>query len=111
MSSGRGRSARARLARVGFTEPERAAGQLGTSMVGPLLDADDVLASLSTAADPDAALDGLARLLGALDDPEALSTALCNREELRNGLLGVLGASRALCDHLVRIPDTWRLLA
>ncbi len=72
---------------------------------------EQVLAALSLVADPDAALAALDRLLEAAPDGEDLAAALCADEGLRAGLLGVLGASTALGDHLARHPRHWHLLA
>jgi glutamate-ammonia-ligase adenylyltransferase len=107
---GRGSSARARLARVGFTEPTRAAWALESPLLARLLADEDVLASLSAAADPDAALDALGRLLETLADAGQLCDALLADARLRDRLFAVLGASSALADHLVSHPDHWGVL-
>jgi glutamate-ammonia-ligase adenylyltransferase len=112
VAAGRGTSAGARLARVGFTEPTRAAATVDASHVLTDLVGDErVLATLGTVGDPDAALAALARLLDAAPDRGELTTALCEDERLRTGLLAVLGSSVALGEHLARHPDHWRLLA
>ncbi|HTE73218.1 MAG TPA: bifunctional [glutamine synthetase] adenylyltransferase/[glutamine synthetase]-adenylyl-L-tyrosine phosphorylase [Actinomycetes bacterium] len=111
MAAGRGTSAGARLARVGFTEPTRAAATVDASHeLSDLVGDERVLATLGTVGDPDAALSALGRLLDAAADPRELTTALCEDERLRGGLLAVLGSSVALGEHLARHPDHWRLL-
>ena len=110
MTRARGRSADARLARAGFTDPGRAAAALESPLLAELIEDDAVLAALALTADPDAALDALQRLLTASPDPGELCSALRDDERLRAGLLAVLGASPALAQHLVRHPEHWRLL-
>ena len=112
MTAGRGTSAGARLVRVGFTEPARAAATVESSeLLTDLVGDERVLATLATVADPDGALESLGRLLAAAADGPDLAAALCDDERLRGGLLAVLGASVALGDHLSRHPDHWHLLA
>ncbi len=71
----------------------------------------DLLWSLSRAADPDAALLALVRLS---ENPDAgwneLNAALLAERPLRGRLLGVLGSSLALGDHLIAQPQSWKLL-
>jgi glutamate-ammonia-ligase adenylyltransferase len=101
-ASGRPASADARLARLGFVEPERALAELEALR----LDADDpMLTELAPAADPDLAVSALAGMA----DPELLS-ALRSDELLRSRLFSVLGASTAFGTHLSRYPQDWRLL-
>ena len=104
---GRGGSASARLARLGFTEPARAAAALEGGVLGSLVDGDGgLLPDLAATADPDAALLGLALLLEAQSD-DRLAAALGADAVFRRRLFCVLGASRALTDHLVRFPENW----
>jgi glutamate-ammonia-ligase adenylyltransferase len=71
----------------------------------------DLLWALSRAPDADAALSAMVRLAEALDSGwEELNTALHSDRSLRARLLGVLGSSLALGDHLVAHPWSWRLL-
>jgi [glutamine synthetase] adenylyltransferase / [glutamine synthetase]-adenylyl-L-tyrosine phosphorylase len=100
----------ARLARVGFTEPAHAAALLDAPGLARLAADDRLLNALSATADPDAALTGLALLLAAADDEADIVHELDRDARLRSGLLDVLGASRALTDHLARHPEHWRLL-
>ncbi len=103
-------SATAQLARVGFTEPSRAAELLDAPALARLAGDDRLLNALAATADPDAALRGLTLLLEAAPDSDDLIHELDRDVRLRGGLLDVLGASQALTDHLVRHPEHWRLL-
>jgi glutamate-ammonia-ligase adenylyltransferase len=99
-------SAVARLARLGFTDPARAAATLEGGALGRLPDDEAVLADLGLTADPDAALAGLAQLLEAESHQDRLVIELAD-PAFRRRLLALLGASRALTDHLVRLPGSW----
>jgi glutamate-ammonia-ligase adenylyltransferase len=100
-----------RLVRLGFVDGAAAAKgieQLGEAG-GPLTDA------LAATADPDAALDGLLRLVDALDEESegagaAMLEEVADDEGTAMRLCGVLGASAALTHHLVRHPEHWREL-
>ena len=108
-ATGRGReSAHSRLIRLGFTDPDGA----GRTLVGLGELAGDplFLEALGRVADPDLALASTARLLAAADDPAALAATLLAAKPLRDRLLGVLGVSAALGDHLVRHPGAWHTL-
>ncbi len=109
----RGTSTRTALARLGFTDPERAQRLLGPAGLDLLDDpaAAAVLTGLAVTADPDLALTGLDRLAAALPEPGRLLSSLRYSAELRERLLGVLGASAALADHLARHPAGWSALA
>ena len=66
-------------------------------------------------ADPDAALEGLLRLVDALDERATARAPRCSPRSPttrapRCGCARVLGASTALTHHLVRHPDHWREL-
>jgi glutamate-ammonia-ligase adenylyltransferase len=106
-----------RLARLGFADAERAGTLLGPkpdgldlwSDGGPVDDgAAAVVSALGRAADPDLAIVTLARLAEVAG--EELLAALRTDPVLRRRLVGVLGASSALGDHLLAYPDDWRLL-
>ncbi|HYT10185.1 MAG TPA: bifunctional [glutamine synthetase] adenylyltransferase/[glutamine synthetase]-adenylyl-L-tyrosine phosphorylase, partial [Mycobacteriales bacterium] len=107
-----------RLARLGFAGGERADALLGPGGLGlwaagaPVDDAAAaIISALGRVADPDLGLLSLARLVEA--DPVegmALLDRLRAAAPLRSRLLGVLGASSALGDHLVAHPGDWRLL-
>ncbi|MGH3343563.1 MAG: bifunctional [glutamine synthetase] adenylyltransferase/[glutamine synthetase]-adenylyl-L-tyrosine phosphorylase [Carbonactinosporaceae bacterium] len=106
----RGRAATARLARLGFTDAESAARLLTDPVIEPLTRDDAVLDALSATADPGLALTGLIRLAEAASDRDALIDALSGSGQLRDRLLGVLGVSSALGDHLARHPADWHAL-
>ncbi|HEX5918493.1 MAG TPA: bifunctional [glutamine synthetase] adenylyltransferase/[glutamine synthetase]-adenylyl-L-tyrosine phosphorylase [Nocardioides sp.] len=70
---------------------------------------------LAAAADPDVALDGLLRLVDALDEQSAgagreMLAEVADDEGTAMRLCSVLGASTALAHHLVRHPEQWREL-
>ncbi len=70
-----------------------------------------LLWSLSRAPDADAALSALVRLAEAPGvEWDELHSALLTDRAFRGRLLGVLGSSLALADHLVANPRSWRLL-
>lgn len=101
-----------RLVRRGFTDPEAAVRRLSAPALVGLADDPILLDALGATADPDLALLGLARLLEALPDDErqALRDTLTASKPLRDRLLGVLGASAALADHLATHPRDWHAL-
>ncbi|MBW5421903.1 bifunctional [glutamine synthetase] adenylyltransferase/[glutamine synthetase]-adenylyl-L-tyrosine phosphorylase [Streptomyces sp. BG9H] len=111
---GRRSSTFTRLLRHGFTDPSAAerlldAPELSTVRSDPLL-----LDALGATADPDLALLGLVRLVEAQEDENGrreLLDTLVTAKPLRDRLLGVMGASEALADHLARHPRDWRALA
>jgi len=94
-----------RLARLGFVDVTRAERLLGEAGLADGPDGDAVLAALAAAADPDLALAGLARVLAAAGQPEALRAALHGEPDFRRRLTAVLGVSAGLADHLTRHPD------
>jgi glutamate-ammonia-ligase adenylyltransferase len=108
----------ARLARLGFSDPGAAAARLASAPDAELL--AELLPALAVTADPDAALAGVVALLDAERDGAAaapgagaepvLGAVLRADEPTRDRLLGVLGASAALAEHLRRHPGQWRLL-
>ena len=103
IAGGRAVSADARLARLGFVEPDRTIAELAA--MG--LDAGDpLLPDIGRAADPDLAVAALA----AIGDADLLP-ALREDETLRSRLFAVLGASTAFGTHLARHSQDWRLLA
>jgi [glutamine synthetase] adenylyltransferase / [glutamine synthetase]-adenylyl-L-tyrosine phosphorylase len=108
MTDGRGLGA-GRLARLGFADPETAASRLG--WFEPNEPVDAIVTSAAKAADPDQALSGLIGVLEVVTDRPELVAALSTNEELRDRLLGVLGASAGLAEHLRRHPEHWRELA
>jgi glutamate-ammonia-ligase adenylyltransferase len=99
-----------RLARLGFTDPDVAARRLHSMGLADPPE-NEVLAAVAAAADPDLALAALDRLLGAATDRLQLLAALREQAGLRQRLIGVLGASAALGEHLARHPVDWWVLA
>jgi glutamate-ammonia-ligase adenylyltransferase len=104
----RGTTLAGRLASLGFADADRAesliTGELALDIKG---EGSELVEALAAAADPDAALAGLARL--ALD--AGLLAALRTEPGFRTRLTAVLGASTALADHLARHPGDWRELS
>ncbi|GHD98057.1 bifunctional [glutamine synthetase] adenylyltransferase/[glutamine synthetase]-adenylyl-L-tyrosine phosphorylase [Streptomyces alanosinicus] len=113
MTPGRRSSTFTRLLRHGFTDPSAAERLLDGSELAPVRDDPVLLEALGATADPDLALHGLVRLLEAQAGPTAhreLLDTLIAAKPLRDRLLGVLGASAALADHLARHPADWQAL-
>ena len=111
---GRGSGA-GQLVRLGFTDVAATSGaleQVGLWQDGRPVDegAAAVVTDLADVADPDLAVSALTRLLEAADDADELRHRLSTGEGLRRRLLGVLGTSLALGDHLVAHPEDWRSL-
>ncbi|MEW2612456.1 bifunctional [glutamine synthetase] adenylyltransferase/[glutamine synthetase]-adenylyl-L-tyrosine phosphorylase [Streptomyces sp. NPDC047880] len=110
---GRRSSTFTRLLRHGFTDASAAERLLDSPELAPLRDDPVLLEALGATADPDLALLGLVRLLEAQQGNGArreLLDTLISSKPLRDRLLGVLGASTALADHLARHPDDWQAL-
>ncbi|MET9757512.1 bifunctional [glutamine synthetase] adenylyltransferase/[glutamine synthetase]-adenylyl-L-tyrosine phosphorylase [Streptomyces sp. NPDC006372] len=110
---GRRSSTFTRLLRHGFIDASAAERLLDSPELVPLRDDPVLLEALGATADPDLALLGLVRLLEAQRDHGArqeLLDTLISSKPLRDRLLGVLGASTALADHLTRHPDDWQAL-
>ncbi|GHB59366.1 glutamate-ammonia-ligase adenylyltransferase [Streptomyces viridiviolaceus] len=110
---GRRSSTFTRLLRHGFTDPSAAERLLDSGDLAPVRDDPVLLEALGATADPDLALHGLVRLLEAQPEPSArreLLDTLTASKPLRDRLLGVLGASEALGDHLARHAGDWQAL-
>ncbi|MFC8271253.1 bifunctional [glutamine synthetase] adenylyltransferase/[glutamine synthetase]-adenylyl-L-tyrosine phosphorylase [Streptomyces sp. NPDC057271] len=109
---GRRSSTFSRLLRHGFTDPSDAGRLLDLPELSALRDDSVLLDALGATADPDLALRGLVRLVEAQPDEErqTLTTTLLSAKPFRDRLLGVLGASEALADHLARHPRDWQAL-
>ncbi|MFF9910798.1 bifunctional [glutamine synthetase] adenylyltransferase/[glutamine synthetase]-adenylyl-L-tyrosine phosphorylase [Streptomyces sp. NPDC013457] len=109
---GRRSSTFSRLLRHGFTDPSDAGRLLDLPELSALRDDSVLLDALGATADPDLALRGLVRLVEAQPDEErqTLTTTLLSAKPFRDRLLGVLGASEALADHLARHPRDWQVL-
>ncbi|MFG2362448.1 bifunctional [glutamine synthetase] adenylyltransferase/[glutamine synthetase]-adenylyl-L-tyrosine phosphorylase [Streptomyces mirabilis] len=113
MAPGRRSSTFTRLLRHGFTDPSAAERLLDGAELEPVRSDPVLLDALGATADPDLALLGLVRLVEAQDghiaERELLDTLIAAKP-LRDRLLGVLGASAALADHLARHPRDWQEL-
>ncbi|MGW3663810.1 bifunctional [glutamine synthetase] adenylyltransferase/[glutamine synthetase]-adenylyl-L-tyrosine phosphorylase [Streptomyces sp. NPDC005141] len=110
---GRRSSTFTRLLRHGFTDPSAAERLLEGPELAPVRSDPVLLDALGATADPDLALLGLVRLVEAQDGHPAqreLLDTLIAAKPLRDRLLGVLGASTALADHLARHPHDWQAL-
>ena len=108
-------SATTALIRLGFRDPAATRDALtGLDLWGPGGPVDAgataVVTAIAEVADPDLAVQTLARLHEVQADPKQLNRALCQEAGLRSRLLGVLGVSTALGDHLVSHPGDWRVL-
>ncbi|AEN09568.1 MULTISPECIES: bifunctional [glutamine synthetase] adenylyltransferase/[glutamine synthetase]-adenylyl-L-tyrosine phosphorylase [unclassified Streptomyces] len=109
---GRRSSTFSRLLRHGFTDPSAAERLLDLPELASVR-ADPVLFdALGATADPDLALHGFVRLVEAQEPGERriLLDTVVTAKPLRDRLLGVLGASEALGDHLARHPRDWQTL-
>ncbi|MFJ3333388.1 bifunctional [glutamine synthetase] adenylyltransferase/[glutamine synthetase]-adenylyl-L-tyrosine phosphorylase [Streptomyces sp. NPDC086766] len=110
---GRRSSTFTRLLRHGFTDASAAERLLDSAELAAVRDDPVLLEALGATADPDLALGGLVRLLEAQQAPTArreLLDTLIAAKPLRDRLLGVLGASAALGDHLARHAGDWQAL-
>ncbi|WNM34672.1 bifunctional [glutamine synthetase] adenylyltransferase/[glutamine synthetase]-adenylyl-L-tyrosine phosphorylase [Streptomyces sp. Li-HN-5-11] len=110
---GRRSSTFTRLLRHGFTDASAAERLLESPELAPIRNDPVLLEALGATADPDLALRGLVRLLEAQPAPTArreLLDTLIAAKPLRDRLLGVLGASAALGDHLARHTGDWHAL-
>ncbi|MFD5102275.1 bifunctional [glutamine synthetase] adenylyltransferase/[glutamine synthetase]-adenylyl-L-tyrosine phosphorylase [Streptomyces albidochromogenes] len=109
---GRRSSTFTRLLRHGFTDPSAAERLLDAPELAAVRGDPVLLDALGATADPDLALLGLVRLAEAQDPAElrVLLDTLVTAKPMRDRLLGVLGASEALGDHLARHPRDWHAL-
>jgi glutamate-ammonia-ligase adenylyltransferase len=109
----------ARLARLGFADPDKAADLLGPAGLGwwnvetaaptdP--GGEELVAAVAAGADPDLAVLTLQRLAASQPEPTALESALRNDRPFRGRLVSVVGASTALGNHLCANPLEWRAL-
>ncbi|MGP3979513.1 bifunctional [glutamine synthetase] adenylyltransferase/[glutamine synthetase]-adenylyl-L-tyrosine phosphorylase [Streptomyces sp. KR80] len=126
VSQGRTSSTFTRLLRHGFTDPSTAERLLDAPEFSTVRSDPVLLDALGATADPDLALTGLVRLVEALSlrdevraasgtsgrrtEAQTLLDTLVSAKPLRDRLLGVLGASEALADHLSRHPLDWHAL-
>ncbi|MEU9094265.1 bifunctional [glutamine synthetase] adenylyltransferase/[glutamine synthetase]-adenylyl-L-tyrosine phosphorylase [Streptomyces sp. NPDC087901] len=109
---GRRSSTFTRLLRHGFTDPSAAERLLDLPDLSSVRSDPVLLEALGATADPDLALRSLVRLVEAeeADERQILLDTLVTAKPLRDRLLGVLGASEALGDHLARHPRDWQAL-
>ncbi|WP_393057345.1 bifunctional [glutamine synthetase] adenylyltransferase/[glutamine synthetase]-adenylyl-L-tyrosine phosphorylase [Streptomyces sp. LN549] len=109
---GRRSSTFTRLLRHGFTDPSAAERLLDLPDLSSVRSDPVLLEALGATADPDLALRGLVRLVEAeeAEERQILLDTLVTAKPLRDRLLGVLGASEALGDHLARHPRDWQAL-
>ncbi|MEB3959069.1 bifunctional [glutamine synthetase] adenylyltransferase/[glutamine synthetase]-adenylyl-L-tyrosine phosphorylase [Streptomyces kunmingensis] len=116
---GRRSSTFTRLLRHGFTDPSGAERLLDAPALSSVRSDPLLLDALGATADPDLALLGLVRLVEAQERADGAEGDTARRElldtlitakPLRDRLLGVLGASEALADHLARHPADWQAL-
>ncbi|NLU71776.1 bifunctional [glutamine synthetase] adenylyltransferase/[glutamine synthetase]-adenylyl-L-tyrosine phosphorylase [Streptomyces sp. HNM0575] len=107
---GRRDSRYGQLIRRGFTEPAAAEELLAAPGLEEVRSDTGLLDAFAATADPDLALRGLVRLVEAQEDPQRLVDTLRASKPLRDRLLGVLGVSEALGDHLAAHPDDWEAL-
>ncbi|MEU7123976.1 bifunctional [glutamine synthetase] adenylyltransferase/[glutamine synthetase]-adenylyl-L-tyrosine phosphorylase [Streptomyces zaomyceticus] len=109
---GRRSSTFSRLLRHGFTDPSGAEQLLDVPELSALRGDSVLLDALGATADPDLALRGLVRLAEAQPETErqTFTTTLLAAKPFRDRLLGVLGASEALADHLAKHPRDWESL-
>lgn len=109
---GRRSSTFTRLLRHGFTDPSAAERLLDLPELSSVRSDPVLLEALGATADPDLALRGVVRLVEAeeADERQMLLDTLVTAKPLRDRLLGVLGASEALGDHLARHPRDWQAL-
>ncbi|MFF2961126.1 bifunctional [glutamine synthetase] adenylyltransferase/[glutamine synthetase]-adenylyl-L-tyrosine phosphorylase [Streptomyces sp. NPDC057963] len=109
---GRRSSTFTRLLRHGFIDPSAAEQLLDLPELSSVRSDPVLLDALGATADPDLALHGVVRLVEAEepDERQILLDTLVTAKPLRDRLLGVLGASEALGDHLARHPRDWQAL-
>ncbi|MFC3234489.1 bifunctional [glutamine synthetase] adenylyltransferase/[glutamine synthetase]-adenylyl-L-tyrosine phosphorylase [Streptomyces nitrosporeus] len=109
---GRRSSTFTRLLRHGFTDPSAAERLLDLPELASVRSDPVLFDALGATADPDLALHGLVRLTEAQEPGErrVLLDTVVTAKPLRDRLLGVLGASEALGDHLARHPRDWQAL-
>ena len=105
-------SLHAALVRLGFADPARAERLLADASLrgalGALDERSPLLVALGTVASPDEALLTLTRVFAAAEGTsadESLRATLARESVVRDRLLGVVGASAALGDHLARHPE------
>ena len=98
-------------ARYGLPDTDRVRDDLTlTGLWGadrPVAANEDVLAAVARTGRPELAVYGLARLHEADTNPAQLMEALRTQPRFRGRLLGLLGASTVLSEHLAAWPEDW----
>ncbi|MFI1399552.1 bifunctional [glutamine synthetase] adenylyltransferase/[glutamine synthetase]-adenylyl-L-tyrosine phosphorylase [Streptomyces sp. NPDC020681] len=109
---GRRSSTFTRLLRHGFTDPAAAERLINLPEMASVRSDSVLLDALGAVADPDLALRSFVRLVEAQEPASrhVLLDTVITAKPLRDRLLGVLGASEALGDHLARHPIDWQAL-
>jgi glutamate-ammonia-ligase adenylyltransferase len=77
---------------------------------GPVPGNEDILAAISRTGRPELAVYGLARLYEADSNPAQIMEALRTQPRFRGRLIGLLGASTVLSEHLAAWPEDWHNL-
>lgn len=111
--SSRRTSLSGQLARLGFTDIERAEKVLSSPEYDGLRDSPAILEAFGQVADPDQGLVSFERVLAAASASgirDELVAALLADDDFRIQLSLVLGASEALAEFLVRHPEKFRVL-
>jgi len=113
--SDRAGTERGQLARIGFTDPDRARRALDSLVgiesfeVGRSDGLVELAEEFGAAADPDLALTQFLRLVETCGAKER--SGLAADEGFRGRVIDILGTSEALGDHLIRVPDDLSVLA
>lgn len=97
---------RSQLVRLGFKEPDRSSESIESLGEAALR----LVAFFARTADPDEAVAGFCALVEASTERDQIIQSVCDDEGTAMRLLSVLGASRALAEHLGRHPEQWREL-
>jgi len=77
---------------------------------GPIGPNEEILSAISRAGRPELAVYGLARLYEADRNPAQIMEALRTQPRFRGRLIGLLGASTVLSEHLAAWPEDWHNL-
>ncbi|WP_395726780.1 bifunctional [glutamine synthetase] adenylyltransferase/[glutamine synthetase]-adenylyl-L-tyrosine phosphorylase [Nakamurella sp.] len=101
-------------ARYGLPDTERVRADLAETGLwgadGPVAANENVLLALARTGRPELAAYGLARLHEADGNPALIMEALRTQPRFRGRLLGLLGASTVLSEHLAAWPEDWHNL-
>ncbi len=103
-------------ARYGLPGTDRVRGDLAAvglfTDAGPAAGSEEILTAIARSGRPEYAVQGLARLVEASSGQSGvdLLEALRGQPRFRGRLIGVLGGSTVLSEHLAAFPDDWLLL-